>query len=204
MKVIGGPEKKSWVIKDREKLNTAYHEAGHAIAGHLLPTQDEIHYITVIPRGRALGLTVSLPKDDKWSKYKKEMEEEIVMLLSGRIAESLCGDDISTGASNDIERATKLARDMVVKFGMSEELGPILYGSSNDEVFLGRDYGHTDNCSEAVSAKIDQEIHRIVDEAYKRGEKLLTDNMMKLHAVAKALFEREKITGEEFRAIMAE
>ena len=204
LKVIGGPEKKSWVIKDREKLNTAYHEAGHAIAGHLLPTQDEIHYITVIPRGRALGLTVSLPKDDKWSKYKKEMEEEIVMLLSGRIAESLCGDDISTGASNDIERATKLARDMVVKFGMSEELGPILYGSSNDEVFLGRDYGHTDNCSEAVSAKIDQEIHRIVDEAYKRGEKLLTDNMMKLHAVAKALFEREKITGEEFRAIMAE
>ena len=134
LKVIGGPEKKSWVIKDREKLNTAYHEAGHAIAGHLLPTQDEIHYITVIPRGRALGLTVSLPKDDKWSKYKKEMEEEIVMLLSGRIAESLCGDDISTGASNDIERATKLARDMVVKFGMSEELGPILYGSSNDEV----------------------------------------------------------------------
>ena len=204
LKVIGGPEKKSWVIKDREKLNTAYHEAGHAIAGHLLPTQDEIHYITVIPRGRALGLTVSLPKDDKWSKYKKEMEEEIVMLLSGRIAESLCGDDISTGASNDIERATKLARDMVVKFGMSEELGPILYGSSNDEVFLGRDYGHTDNCSEAVSAKIDQEIHRIVDEAYKRGEKLLTDNIMKLHAVAKALFEREKITGEEFRAIMAE
>jgi len=204
LKVIGGPEKKSWVIKDKEKLNTAYHEAGHAIAGHLLPTQDDIHYITVIPRGRALGLTVSLPKDDKWSKYKKEMEEEIVMLLSGRIAESLCGDDISTGASNDIERATKLARDMVVKYGMSEELGPILYGSSNDEVFLGRDYGHTDNCSEAVSAKIDQEIHRIVDEAYKRGEKLLTDNMMKLHAVAKALFEREKITGEEFRAIMAE
>lgn len=202
LKVIGGPEKKSWVIKDKEKLNTAYHEAGHAIIGHLLPTQDEIHYITIIPRGRALGLTVSLPSEDKFSKYKKEMEEEIVMLLGGRIAESLCNSDISTGAANDIERATKIARDMVVKYGMSEELGPILYGNANDEVFLGRDYGHVENCSEAVNSRIDKEIHRIISDAYKRGEDILKTHIDKLHAVAKALFENEKISGEEFNKIM--
>ena len=202
LKVIGGPEKKSWVIKDSEKKNTAYHEAGHAITGYFLPTQDEIHYITIIPRGRALGLTVSLPSEDKFSKYKTEMEEEIVMLLGGRIAEKLCNSDISTGASNDIERATKLARDMVVKYGMSEALGPILYGNSNDEVFLGRDYGHVENCSESVNAMIDKEIHRIIDEAYKKGEEILTKNIDKLHAVAKALFEKEKIDADEFKAIM--
>ena len=202
LKVIGGPEKKSWVIKDSEKKNTAYHEAGHAITGYFLPTQDEIHYITIIPRGRALGLTVSLPSEDKFSKYKTEMEEEITMLLGGRIAEKLCNSDISTGASNDIERATKLARDMVVKYGMSEELGPILYANSNDEVFLGRDYGHVENCSESVNALIDKEIHRIIDEAYKRGEKILSENIDKLHAVAKILFEKEKIDGEEFKQIM--
>lgn len=202
LKVIGGPEKKSWVIKDSEKKNTAYHEAGHAITGYFLPTQDEIHYITIIPRGRALGLTVSLPSEDKFSKYKTEMEEEITMLLGGRIAEKLCNSDISTGASNDIERATKLARDMVVKYGMSEELGPILYANSNDEVFLGRDYGHVENCSESVNALIDKEIHRIIDEAYKRGEKILSENIDKLHAVAKLLFEKEKIDGEEFKQIM--
>ena len=202
LKVIGGPEKKSWVIKDSEKKNTAYHEAGHAITGYFLPTQDEIHYITIIPRGRALGLTVSLPSEDKFSKYKTEMEEEITMLLGGRIAEKLCNSDISTGASNDIERATKLARDMVVKYGMSEELGPILYANSNDEVFLGRDYGHVENCSESVNALIDKEIHRIIDEAYKRGEKILSENIDKLHAVAKLLFEKEKIDGDEFKQIM--
>ncbi len=202
LKVIGGPEKKSWVIKESEKKNTAYHEAGHAITGYFLPTQDEIHYITIIPRGRALGLTVSLPSEDKFSKYKTEMEEEIVMLLGGRIAEKLCNSDISTGASNDIERATKLARDMVVKYGMSEALGPILYANSNDEVFLGRDYGHVENCSESVNALIDKEVHRIIDEAYKKGEKILSDNIDKLHAVAEALVQKEKIDGDEFKAIM--
>ncbi len=202
LKVIGGPEKKSWVIKDSEKKNTAYHEAGHAILGYFLPTQDEIHYITVIPRGRALGLTVSLPNEDKFNKYKTEMEEEIVMLLGGRIAEKLCNSDISAGASNDIERATKLARDMVVKYGMSEELGPILYGNSNDEVFLGRDYGHVENCSESVNALIDKEIHRIITEAYEKGEKILSENIQKLHIVAQTLFEKEKIDGDEFKALM--
>ncbi len=202
LKVIGGPEKKSWVLKDKEKLNTAYHEAGHAITGYYLPTQDEIHYISVIPRGRALGITVSLPSEDKFTKYKTAMEEEIVMLLGGRIAEALCNKDISTGASNDIERATKIARDMVVKYGMSDELGPILYGNANDEVFLGRDYGHVQNCSENVNTKIDNEIKRIVTEAYKKGEDILKTHIDKLHAVAKSLFENEKIDAEQFRAIM--
>ena len=202
LKVIGGPEKKSWVLKEKDKMKTAYHEAGHAITGYFLPTQDEIHYISIIPRGRALGVTIALPSEDKFSKYKKELEEEIVMLLGGRIAESLCNDDISTGASNDIERATKIARDMVVKYGMSSELGPILYASSNDEVFLGRDYGHVQNCSESVNSKIDSEIHRIIEEAYKRGEEILKLHMDKLHAVAKMLFEKEKIDAETFKAIM--
>ncbi len=202
LKVIAGTEKKSRVMSEKEKLNTAYHEAGHAITGYLLPTQDEVHHITIIPRGMALGITVSIPKEDKFTRYKKEMEESIVMLLGGRIAEALTGDDISTGASNDIERATKIARDMVVKYGMSEELGPILYSDSNEEVFLGRDYGHVNNCSQEIAAKIDKEIDRIITTAYKRGEEILKANMDKLYAVGKALVEKEKLTGEEFKAIM--
>ena len=141
IKVIAGTEKKSWVMSDDEKINTAYHEAGHAITGYYLPTQDDIHHITIVPRGRALGMTISLPEKDRFSKYRDEMKEEIVMLLGGRIAERIHnGDNFTTGASNDIERATKIAKDMVVKYGMSDELGPILYGNANDEVFLGRDY----------------------------------------------------------------
>ena len=202
IKVIAGPEKKSWVMKAKEKLNTAYHEAGHAILGHVLPTQDEIHSITIIPRGRALGMTIALPAEDKFSKYKNEMLEEISMLLGGRIAETLCNSDISTGASNDIERATKIARDMVTKYGMSDELGTILYANSNDEVFLGRDYGHVDNCSDEVASKIDREVKAIIDSCYKKGEEILKENLAKLHEVAKQLFENEKLTGDEFRAIM--
>lgn len=202
IKVIAGPEKKSWVMKAKEKLNTAYHEAGHAIIGHILPTQDEIHSITVIPRGRALGMTIALPAEDKFSKYKNEMLEEISMLLGGRIAETLCNSDISTGASNDIERATKIARDMVTKYGMSEELGTILYANANNEVFLGRDYGHVDNCSNEVASKIDREVKAIIDSCYKKGEDILKENIAKLHEVAKQLYENEKLTGDEFRAIM--
>ena len=190
-------------MDDKEKLNTAYHEAGHAITGYYLPTQDEIHQISIVPRGRALGMTISLPEKDKFSKYKKEMKEEIIMLLGGRIAETIYhGDDFTTGASNDIERATKIAKDMVVKYGMSDELGPILYGSSNDEVFLGRDYGHIDNVSQDVAAKIDKEIKKIIDEAYEAGETLLRTHIDKLHAVAKRLFEKEKIDADEFKEIM--
>ncbi|MBQ0083708.1 MAG: ATP-dependent zinc metalloprotease FtsH [Clostridiales bacterium] len=202
IKVIAGTEKKSRVMTDKEKLNTAYHEAGHAILGHLLPTQDDIHHITIIPRGMALGMTISLPSEDKFCRYKKEMEEDIVMLLGGRIAEALTGDDISTGASNDIERATQIAKDMVVKYGMSDKLGPILYGNKNDEVFLGRDYGHVNNCSQEIAAKIDEEVYKIVTTAYEKGEKLLKDNIDKLYALGKLLFDKEKITGEEFKALM--
>ncbi|MBQ6815764.1 MAG: ATP-dependent zinc metalloprotease FtsH [Clostridia bacterium] len=202
LKVIAGTEKKSRVMSEKERLNTAYHEAGHAITGYFLPTQDDIHHITIVPRGMALGITVSLPKEDKFTKYKKEMEEEIVMLLGGRIAESLTGDDISTGASNDIERATKIAKDMVVRFGMSEELGPILYGNKNEDVFLGRDYGHTNNCSPEVAAKIDAEVKRIVTNAYKRGEEILKANINKLYELGKLLVEKEKIDGAEFKELM--
>lgn len=203
IKVIAGTEKKSWVMTTKEKLNTAYHEAGHAITGYYLPTQDQVHHITIVPRGRALGMTISLPSKDQFSKYKQEMKEEIVMLLGGRIAEIIHNkNDFTTGASNDIERATKIAKDMVVKYGMSDELGPILYGSSNDEVFLGRDYGHIDNVSQTVASKIDIEIKKIIDEAYKRGEEILNTHIDKLHAVAKVLVEKEKIDAEEFKAIM--
>ena len=205
IKVIAGTEKKSWVMDEKEKLNTAYHEAGHALAGYYLPTQDDIHHISIVPRGRALGMTISLPEKDKFSKYKNEMQEEIIMLLSGRIAEKIYhGDNFTTGASNDIERATKIARDMVVKYGMSDELGPILYANANDEVFLGRDYGHVDNVSQEVASKIDKEIKKIIDTAYKAGEDLLNTHIDKLHAVAKALFEKEKIDAEEFRSLMEE
>ena len=202
IKVIAGAEKKSWIMKDKEKLNTAYHEAGHAITGYYLPTQDEIHQITIIPRGRALGMTISLPSEDRFSRYQSEMEEELVMLLGGRIAESIVFGDVSTGAANDIERATQTAKNMVVKFGMSGELGPILYGSKNEEVFLGRDYGQTNNCSEQVAAKIDAEVHRLITTAYKKGEQILTDHRDKLDAVAKYLVEHEKMDAEQFKNIM--
>ena len=202
IKVIAGTEKKSWVIKDKDKMKTAYHEAGHAVTTYYLPTQDDVHQITVIPRGRALGMTIHLPGEDKFSRYESEMKEELVVLLGGRIAERLIFGDVSTGASNDIERATGIARDMVVKYGMSEELGPILYGNPNDEVFLGRDYGHVNNCSNEVAAAIDREVHRFIDEAYKKGEEILTEHMDRLHAVAKYLFEHEKMDGPTFTAVM--
>ncbi len=202
LKVIAGTEKKSRVMTEAEKRNTAYHEAGHAIIGYYLPTQNDIHQITIIPRGMALGLTISLPSEDKFCKYKNEMEEEISMLLGGRIAEALTSKDVSTGASNDIERATQIAKDMVVKYGMSEKLGPILYGNKNDEVFLGRDYGHINNCSQEVAAEIDSEVHRIINEAYARGEKILKEHIDKLYAVGDALVEKEKLDASEFCALM--
>lgn len=202
IKVIAGAEKKSRIMKDKEKMNTAYHEAGHAITGYFLPTQDDVHQITIIPRGRALGMTISLPTEDKFSRYQSEMEEELVMLLGGRIAESIIFGDVSTGASNDIERATQTAKDMVVKYGMSADLGPVRYGNANDEVFLGRDYGHVNDCSQEVAARIDKEVHRLIDTAYKRGEQILTENRDKLNAVAKYLFDHEKMDGEEFKKIM--
>ena len=202
IKVVAGTEKKSRVMSDKEKTLTAYHEGGHAVATYYSPTQDPVHQISIIPRGMAGGYTMSLPSEDKNYRSRKEMEEEIVVLLGGRVAEALVLGDISTGASNDIERATKMARSMVVKYGMSEALGPIAYGSDNDEVFIGRDMGHIKNYSEKTAAEIDAEIRRLVEDGYHKTESILKEHMDKLHEVAKFLFVNEKMSGEEFLEVM--
>ena len=200
-KVIAGPEKRSKVISENEKKLTAYHEAGHAVVARLSSTKDPVHMITIIPRGGAGGFTMYLPEEDKSYRSKSDMEEYIVRLLGGRVAEKLALDDISTGASNDIERATKIARAMVVTYGMSDELGPMSYGTSEDEVFLGRDFNKIRNYSEDVAAKIDNEMRRIIDNAYNKTEKLLSENIEKLHSVAQALLEKETISGKEFEIL---
>ena len=202
VKVMMGPEKKSKVITDKEKKLTAYHEAGHAVVARFLPNHDDIHEISIIPRGMAGGYTMYRPTEDKSYVSKAEMKEQIVSLLGGRMAEKLILDDISTGASNDIERATKIAKQMVMKYGMSDTMGPIMYGSSQEEVFLGRDMTtHSKDYSEQTAAEIDKEVKAIIMNAYKSAENILKDNVDKLHAVAKVLIEKEKITGEEFDAI---
>ena len=203
LKIIVGMPKKNR-MKEKEKKNTAYHEAGHAILAHLLPTQDPVRQISIIPSGRALGYTLNPPVEDKYSEYKREMEESICMLLGGRAAEKIIFGDVSGGASNDIQRATSVARKMVMKYGMSEELGTIAYGSehSQDEVFLGRDFNNTKNYSEETAAKIDSEIKRIVTEAYELAEKLLRDNIEKLHFIAGYLVKNETMDDEQFRAVM--
>jgi cell division protease FtsH len=200
-KVIAGPEKRSKVISENEKKLTAYHEAGHAVVARLSSTKDPVHMITIIPRGGAGGFTMYLPEEDKSYRSKSDMEEYIVRLLGGRVAEKLALDDISTGASNDIERATKIARAMVTTYGMSDELGPMSYGTSEDEVFLGRDFNKIRNYSEDVAAKIDNEMRRIIDNAYNKTEKLLSENIEKLHSVAQALLEKETISGKEFEVL---
>jgi cell division protease FtsH len=202
VKVTMGPEKKSRVISDKEKKLVAFHEAGHAVVSRFLPTQDNVHQISIIPRGMAGGYTMYRPSEDKSFMSKMEMEENIVSLLGGRVAESLVLGDVSTGASNDIERASKIARAMVTKYGMSERLGAIAYGSGEEEVFLGRDFAKERNYSEETSGLIDEEVKRIIDTAYQRAVKLLTDNMDKLTAVANVLLEKEKIDGDEFETIM--
>jgi cell division protease FtsH len=203
-KVIAGPEKRSKVISESEKRLTAYHEAGHAVVARLSSNKDPVHMITIIPRGGAGGFTMYLPEEDKSYRSKTEMEESIVRLLGGRVAEKLALNDISTGASNDLERATKIARAMVTTFGMSEELGPMTYGTSDDEVFLGRDFNKIRNYSEEVAAKIDREMRKIIDNAYNKTEKLLSENMEKLHRVAQALLDKETITGKEFEILFEE
>ena len=201
VKVTMGPEKKSRVRSEKENKLTAYHEAGHAVVSKFLPTQDTVHEISIIPRGMAGGYTMYRPEEDKNYMAKSEMEESIVSLLGGRVAESLVLGDISTGASNDIERATKIARDMVTKYGMSETLGTITFGSGQEEVFLGRDFTQTRNFSEETAAKIDIEVKSIIDRAYITAREILANNMDKLHAVAGVLLEKEKISGEEFASI---
>ena len=201
VKVTMGPEKRSKVRSEKENKLVAFHEAGHAVVSHYLPTQDMVHQISIVPRGMAGGYTMYRPDEDKSFMSKQEMEESIVGLLGGRVAESIVLDDISTGASNDIERASKIARDMVTKYGMSDNLGTITFGSGQEEVFLGRDWTQTRNYSEETSAKIDEEVKKIIDKAYKRAKDILTKNSDKLHTVANILLEKEKIDGEEFDAI---
>lgn len=202
IKVVMGTEKRSHVISEKDKKITAYHEAGHAIVSYFLPTQDPVHQISIIPRGMAAGYTMYVPTDDKMHMSKGQMVEQICSLLGGRAAEQLTQDDICTGASNDMERATDLARSMVTKYGMSSKIGPVTYGTGNNEVFLGRDFSATPNYSEKTAALIDDEIERIIITQYGKAIEILEENMQKLHLVAKELYTNEKIDGEDFRKIM--
>ena len=202
MKVIAGPEKKSRIVSEHDRRVTAYHEAGHAVAAYNLPTQDKVHQVTIIQRGMAAGLTVTRPDSNDQHVSRNQMRENIVMLLGGRVAEELILDDICTGASNDIERATNTARNMVTKYGFSKKLGTVVYGSDNDEVFLGKDYGHTRNYSESVAAQIDEEVKQIIEKAYNDCADILRNNIDKLHLLAKYLLKFEKINGPDFEKLM--
>lgn len=202
MKVIAGPEKKSRIVTEHDKKITAYHEAGHAVAAYNLKTQDKVHQVTIIQRGMAAGLTVTRPDTDDMHVSRNTMRENIVMLLGGRVAEELFLDDICTGASNDIERATNTARNMVTKYGFSSKLGTVVYGSDNDEVFLGKDYGHTRNYSEAIASQIDSEVRSIIEKAYSDCKTILENNADKMHRLASYLLKFEKIDGADFERLM--
>ncbi|MCR5601865.1 MAG: ATP-dependent zinc metalloprotease FtsH [Ruminococcus sp.] len=202
LKVIAGPEKKSRIVTESDKRITAYHEAGHAVAGFMLDSQDKIHQVTIIQRGMAAGMTVHRPDTDDQHVTRNKMRERIIVLLGGRCSEEIFLDDICTGASNDIERATATARNMVTKYGFSSKIGAVAYSSDNDEVFLGKDYGHTKNYSEAVAAQIDEEVRSIIEKAYKDCVALLTANADKVHALSKYLLKYEKIDGDDFEKLM--
>ena len=202
IKVVAGPEKKSKVVTEKEKKLTAYHEAGHAVCTFYCKTQDKVHQVSIIPRGAAGGYTMSLPENDRSYRSKTQMEEEIIVLLGGRVAEKLILDDISTGASNDIERATNIARDMVTRYGFSEKLGPMVYGHDNSEVFLGRDYSQGRNYSENVAAEIDAEMRELIEQGYEGAKEILNTNMNQLHIVAQYLMKHEKINGPDFELLM--
>lgn len=202
IKVVAGPEKKSRVVTEKERKLTAYHEAGHAVCTYYCPSQDKVHQVSIIPRGMAGGYTMSLPEHDKSFVSKTQMEENIVTLLGGRVSEKIILDDISTGASNDIERATKIARGMVTKYGFSEKLGPVVYGHDESEVFLGRDYSQGRNYSENIAAEIDSEIRELVETAYEKAKDILESHLDQLHLLAKYLMKNEKIDGAEFERLM--
>ncbi len=202
IKVVMGVEKKSRVIKDKDKLITSYHEAGHAIVSYFLPTQDEVHQISIIPRGMAAGYTMYRPADDQGHTSRQQLKEQICSLLGGRVAEELTQSDICTGASNDLQRATEMAQKMIMKYGMSEKLGPVVYGKHQEEVFLGRDFNSTPTYSDRVAAEIDAEIKALVEGEYAHAKQILTDHMDKLHEIAKYLFENEKMDADTFRAAM--
>lgn len=203
MKVMAGPEKKSRVVTPEEKKLTAYHEAGHAVAGFYCKHHPRVHEITIIPRGQAGGYTMYLPEKDRSYVTKGEMFEDIVSSLGGRVAEQLILEDISTGASNDLQQATNIARQMITKYGFSERLGPVVYGTSQEETFLGRDLGQGKGYSETTAAEIDGEMRDIIDEAYETCRRTLTEHIDQLHALAQALMEREKLNEQEFNTIMA-
>ncbi|KUK47367.1 MAG: ATP-dependent zinc metalloprotease FtsH [Actinobacteria bacterium 66_15] len=201
-RVIAGPERKSRIISDKEKRVIAYHESGHALVGHVLPNTDPIHKISIISRGRALGYTLALPVEDKFLSARGEMLDEIAMMLGGRVAEAIAIGDITTGASNDIERATKLARQMVTQYGMSEKLGPMTLGEGQHEVFLGRDFSATPNYSQEIAFEIDKEVRRLIDEAYETAYRILTERREQLDLMADVLVERETVDKDELEALL--
>jgi cell division protease FtsH len=202
-KILMGPERRSMVMPEEERRNTAYHESGHALIGKLLPKCDPVHKVTVIPRGRALGVTMSLPEADRYSYDRTFMLSQISMLFGGRIAEEVFMNQMTTGASNDFERATQIARDMVMRYGMTEALGPMVYAENEGEVFLGRSVTKTTNMSESTMQKVDAEVRRIIDEQYTLARRLIEDNSDKMHAMAKALLEWETIDSDQLDDIMA-
>ncbi len=202
MKVVVGSEKKSRKISEKDKKITAYHEAGHAISSYYLENKDPVTHISIVPRGMAGGFTLYTPEKDEMHMMKSRMLDDIVSLLGGRVAEKIIFNDISTGASNDIQRASDIARKMITKYGMSEKLGPITFGSDNDEVFLGKDYNHTRNYSENVAAIIDEEVNKIINTAYERTEKILSEHIDKLHLLAETLVKLEKVNEEQFVSLM--
>ncbi len=201
-RVIAGPEKKSKVISDKEKTLVSYHEAGHAVVGYLLPNTDPVHKVSIIPRGRAGGYTLLLPKEDRYYMTKSMLLDQVTMLLGGRVAEDMILKEISTGAQNDLERSTEIARKMVMEYGMSEKLGPLTLGKKQETVFLGRDIARDRNFSEEVANKIDKEIHDIVERCYARARTIMEENIEKLHLIAKTLMEKETIEAEEFEELM--
>lgn len=202
LKIIVGPQKKAKKISDKEKKLTAYHEAGHAIATKIMCPDESVHQISIIPSGQAGGYTLSLPNDDRSYRSKGDMEAQIITLLGGRCAEALIMGDISTGASNDIERASTIARSMVMRYGMSDKLGPIVYGTGHDSVFLGRDFATSQNYSDKTAYDIDEEIQRIVKDAYAKAEQILKEHMDKLHFIAGFLFKNEVMEEDQFEAAM--
>jgi len=202
IKVVAGPEKKSKVVSEKERRLTAYHEAGHAVCTYYCPSQDKVHQVSIIPRGKAGGYTMSLPEHDRSFVSKTQMEENIITLLGGRVSEKIILDDISTGASNDIERATKIARSMVTKYGFSEKLGPVVYGHDETEVFLGRDYSQGRNYSENIAAEIDAEIRELIETSYEKAKDILENHIDQLHILAKYLMKNEKIDGADFEKLM--
>jgi cell division protease FtsH len=201
-KIMMGSERKSMVMDEEERRNTAYHESGHALVSCLLPKTDPIHKVTIIPRGGALGVTMTLPEGDRYSTDKVRMESRIAMLFGGRIAEEVFMDQMTTGASSDFERATQMARDMVMRYGMSEALGPMVYAENEGEVFLGRSVTKTTNMSEETMQRVDAEVRRIIDEQYAVARKLIEENKDKMHAMANALLEWETIDTDQVKDIM--